>query len=93
MGADTLYCRVGWDPVLEEPQESFNPRGFGQARRVRREGEEGALSGRSSLPYGMLLVPISPVICVHMWVLGWTPLSVLEVTLCTLHFLVVPFLN
>lgn len=38
MGADTLCCRVGWDLVLEEPQESFNPRGFGQARRVRGGG-------------------------------------------------------
>lgn len=65
MGADTLCCRVGRDPVLEEPQESFNPRGFGQARGVR-GGGGGAPSGRSSLPYGMLLVSISPVICVHM---------------------------
>lgn len=79
MGADTLYCRVTWDLVLEEPQESFNPRGFGQAKRVR-GGGGGGPSGRASLPYGMLLVSISPVICVRMWVSGWTPLSVLEVT-------------
>lgn len=41
MRTDTLYCRVDWDPVLEEPQESFNPRGFGQSGRVRGRGGGG----------------------------------------------------
>lgn len=88
MRTDTPSCRVGWDLVLEEPQESFNPTGtLGQSGKG---GREGPFLGTPLFHLGWCLSLLSSgFVCG----LGIDPILSTWDHLVRLHLWVKPFLN
>lgn len=88
MRTDTPSCRVGWDLVLEEPQESFNPPGPSGSQEG--EGEEAPfLEPLSSILDGFLSLLSLGFMCG----LRIDPILSTWDHLVHLHLWVVPFLN
>lgn len=81
MRTDTPSCRVGWDLVLEEPQESFNPPGPSGSQEG--EGEKAPFLAPLSSILDSFYLSCHQGSCVG---LGKTPFSALGITWFTSIF-------